>query len=142
MACPQSHFCSNARSQDPLHRPRLESSLAVGHHVFATLRPISNEESRLPEAVELSKSALQGNPPKMDALAELKTEHLGLLPTEAFIRGFAVLPHEVLLMSTEAYSTINGNIFEVPLMSTPTLVSKALFMTLSCPCTSLIPPSQ
>jgi len=31
----------------------------------------------------------------MDALPELKTEHLGLLPAEALVRGFAVLPHEV-----------------------------------------------
>ena len=31
----------------------------------------------------------------MDALAGLKTEHPGLFHTEAFIRGFAVLPHEV-----------------------------------------------
>ena len=34
-------------------------------------------------AVELSEPALQGNPPKVDALPELKTEHLGLLPAKA-----------------------------------------------------------
>ena len=35
-------------------------------------------------------------------------------------------------MSTEAYSTIHGSIFEVPLMSTPTLVSKCPSVALSC----------
>ena len=57
----------------------------------------------------------------MDALTELKTKHLGLFPTEAFIRRFAVLPHEVSVDELQGILNIHGSMFEVPLISTPTL---------------------
>ena len=91
---------------NPLHRSPLVSSLAVGHHVLAILRPVSHDESRLAQAVELSEPAMQGNPPKVDALSpNSKPSILGFFPRR---RSYAVLPSfptRYLLMSTDACST-------------------------------------
>ena len=100
--------------RNPLHRPRLESSLAVGHHVLAALRPISNEESRLPEAVELSGLPCKGILQKKDAVTELKTSILDFFPRRRSYMVLQSFSTRYLVMSTEAYSTIHGSFFRGP----------------------------